>query len=243
MVGENMISNKEVKEIASDLGADLCGVASVERFDGAPQGFHPEDIFPDTKSVIVIARRFPEGPFHSSSPVPYTAVSDSILNDVIRISCDLCIELERNDGLIAVPVPSEPYEYWDDDKKEGRGILSLKHAGLLVGLGSIGRNHLLVNEKYGNRIVLGAVLLNIELESDQVNDQRFCDDNCNLCIDSCPASAISEAGVNQKLCRGNSGYLNKKGYFLYVCNACRKVCPNGAGIKFSFIAELPLDNL
>jgi len=226
-----MITNIDVKKIAAALGADLCGIASVERFEAAPKGFHPEDIFVDTKSVVVIARLFPEGPFHTDSPVPYTAAHDVILHEIIRISCELCIELERNDGVIAVPIPSEPYEYWDDDKKEGRGILSLKHAGVLAGLGSIGRNHLLVNEKYGNRIVLGAVLLNVALEGDPINARRFCDDNCNLCIDSCPAAAITAGGVNQRLCRDNSGYMNKKGYFLYTCNACRKVCPNGAGVK------------
>ena len=36
-----MITNKEVKEIAYSLGADLCGIASVERFKDAPTGFHP----------------------------------------------------------------------------------------------------------------------------------------------------------------------------------------------------------
>ena len=36
-----MITNKEVKEIAYSLGADLCGIAPVERFKDAPTGFHP----------------------------------------------------------------------------------------------------------------------------------------------------------------------------------------------------------
>ncbi len=46
------ISNQEIKEIAYSLGADLCGVACLERFENAPVGFHPLDVFPNCKSVI-----------------------------------------------------------------------------------------------------------------------------------------------------------------------------------------------
>ena len=225
-----MISNEIVKEVALGLGAQLCGVAPIERFSEAPNGFHPTDIFPETKTVIVIAKLFPEGVFQANSPVPYTAANDVLLNDVIRITCELCVELEKKDKLTAIPIPSEPYEYWDDEKKEGKGILSLKHAGYLAGLGSIGRNSLLTNQEYGNRLVLGAVLLNIPLEGDKITHHDFCDDSCNLCIDGCPVHAIDEGIVNQMLCRSNSMNLTKKGYLLYICNECRSVCPNGSGI-------------
>jgi len=228
-----MITSNEVKKIALGLGARLCGIAPVERFKEAPKGFHPSDIFPKTKSVVVLAKLYPEGTFQTNSPVPYTTAYDMLLNDVIRITCDLCVELEKNDGLIAVPIPSEPYEYWDDERKEGKGIVSLKHAGYLAGLGSVGKNGLLTNREYGNRLFLGAALLNVKLEGDQIFDYQFCNDSCTLCIDSCPVSAINDSSVNQKLCRGNCGYLTKKGYFLYVCNECRKVCPNGSGIGLS----------
>lgn len=231
-IAETMITSHKVKETASRLGADLCGIAGVERFLEAPKGFHPRDVFQDTKSVVVIARRFPEGPFHANSPVPYTIANNIILNDVIRISCELCIELEKTGGLTAVPVPSEPYEYWDANRQEGRGILSLKHAGLLAGLGFMGRNHLLTNPTYGNRIVLGAALLDIELESDPINDRILCGKGCTICIDSCPVQAISATGVNQKLCRTHSGQINARNWFLYSCNTCRKICPHGAGKQF-----------
>ena len=41
----------EIKSIAFDLGADLCGIAPVDRFSSAPKGFHPIDIYekPDAK--------------------------------------------------------------------------------------------------------------------------------------------------------------------------------------------------
>ncbi|MDP3177129.1 MAG: hypothetical protein Q8M76_04445 [Spirochaetaceae bacterium] len=47
-----------------------------------------------------------------------------------------------------------------------RDSLSLKHAGLLAGLGKIGRNSLLINEVYGNMIWMSAVLTSAMLEPD-----------------------------------------------------------------------------
>lgn len=49
------ISSVKVKEIMKSLGADLCGIASLDRFVSAPQGYHPTDVFPACQSVISFA--------------------------------------------------------------------------------------------------------------------------------------------------------------------------------------------
>lgn len=226
-----MINADSVKNIAYELGADLCGIAPVESFSRAPEGFKPTDIYPEAKSVVVMARKFPEGPFLSKSPIPYTVINDTILNEVIRISSTLCIRLEQENGTIAVPVPSDPYEYWDEEKREGRGLISLRHAGYLAGLGVLGKNTLLTNATYGNRIVLGAALLNIEVEPDKPADYEFCSPDCQVCIKSCPAGALDGKRVTQILCRAVSQGHTKKGDYLYICNNCRKLCPNGKGLN------------
>lgn len=221
-----------IKSLARNLGADLCGIAPVERFNDAPAGFQPQDIFPQVKAVVAVARRFPEGPFHALNPIPYTTTNDVILHEVIRLTVLLCAGIEARTGVRAVPVPSEPYDYWDAENREGRGLLSLKHAGRLAGLGVMTANSLLTNERYGNRICLGAVLLDIELEGDAFADYRFDCEQCRLCIDTCPVHAIRDGTVTQKLCRGHSESTTAKGYPVYVCNACRRICPNGAGRQY-----------
>ena len=228
-----MINADNVKKIAFDLGADLCGVAPVERFREAPKGFGPADIYADVKSVVVVAKRFPEGAFQSVSPIPYTVTNDIILNDVVRITCNISNRLERDGDVIAVPVPGDPYEYWDEEKREGRGILSLRHAGYMAGLGVFGKNTLLVNSTFGNRIVLGAILLNVAIEPDDLADFRFCPDDCRVCIQNCPAGALDGKIVKQKLCRAVSQGHTKKGDYLYLCNNCRRLCPNGRGFENS----------
>jgi len=225
------LRSDDVKSIASMAGSALCGIASVDRFAGAPQGFHPADIFPRVRSVAVVAIRFPEGPFHAHTLVPYTAANDALMVEMTRMLCRIALDLEKNSTVEAVPVPGEPYEYWDEKKQEGRGILSLKHAGHLAGLGALGRNTLLVNPQFGNRIVLGALLLDAALESDRIIEDGPCKADCRLCMDACPVNAIAEVSVNQKRCRRNSGRITPKGYSLYTCCRCRQVCPNATGFE------------
>jgi epoxyqueuosine reductase len=134
-------------------------------------------------------------------------------------------------GITAVLIPSEPYEYWDEEKREGKGILSLKHAGYLAGIGVLGKNTLLLNDSLGNMITLGAVLVNTELEGDTIAQYKICSEKCQLCIESCPAKALDGTKVEQKLCREKSNLVTKKGYALYTCNICRRVCPKGRGTK------------
>ena len=224
------LNAKMLKRLALKNGVDLCGIAPVERFRGAPEGFRPTDIYPSAKSVFVIAKRVPRAALLSRSPVPYTFASDVVLNEVFRITCDLSLRLQDL-GVAGVPIPSEPYEYWDVKKKEGRGILSLKHAGHLAGLGILGKNTLLTNNKLGNRITLGALLLNVSLDGNPIAEYRICKEDCNACITSCPAKALDGKSIVQKLCREKSQQITPKGYSLYLCNTCRTVCPVGEGLE------------
>jgi epoxyqueuosine reductase len=237
-----MTTSAEIKHLAQQFGADLCGIASVERFRLAPQGFHPSDIYSGTKSVIVVATREAEGPLYANSAVTYTFATEMALQKVFNVIFRLTLALEDK-GIIAMPIPTEPYEYWDAASMTGKGILSLKHAGYLSGLGVIGRNTLLVNQKFGNLIRLGAIVCNAPLESDPIANFEFCSDSCNLCVDNCPTRAINGCSVTQSKCRPNSNYTNEKGYSLYVCNNCRKVCPFRSGFETQVSIPVELKNL
>lgn len=224
-----MITSKQVKSIARKCGADLCGIASIGRFNGAPRGFSPRDIYPGTVSVIVIACRVPEGNLEAANPIPYTVSEEIVLKKVNGIMFEMSLDIENRGGK-AVLAPSVPYDYWDAKNMEGRGLLSLKHAAYYAGLGVLGRNTLLYNRKYGSLLKLGALLTNISLEQDAIKTFTFCRDSCSLCLRSCPAGAIESMHVNQKKCRAHSEIKNKRGVDIYVCNICRTVCPFRAGI-------------
>lgn len=214
----------KIKSIVKDLGAELCGFASVERFQDAPAGFNPSDIYSKCKSVIVFAKRVPAGSLSAENCIPYTHVSDVITKEVNVLTAKLCLRLEDL-GIESVPIPSDdPSEYWESENQYARGILSLRHAGYLAGLGVLGKNSLLTNKKYGNMIQIGAVLVNIELESDALATYTICSE-CNMCIDFCPQKALDGENVNQKLCRPLSNFINERGFVLKKCHLCRSICP------------------
>ncbi len=221
--------NYEIKNSAYASGADICGIAPIERFGDAPEGFHPCDIYRETKSVIVFARRFPKGAVRSGNQFSYSISEDIVTGQIRNIAYNFSLLLEDK-GLNAIPVYTEPYAFWDKDTMTGRGDISLKHAGYLAGIGVFGKNNLLYNYKYGNMIKLGAILTDIEISPDEVQSFSFCKDNCLLCIKKCPSGAIDSKSVNQNKCRNQSESLSLKGYPLTACNVCRTICPFCYGI-------------
>jgi len=52
---------QDVKRYAKTQGADLVGIASMDRFEGAPLQMDPRQMFPDAKAMIVLACRIPRG--------------------------------------------------------------------------------------------------------------------------------------------------------------------------------------
>ena len=225
-----MISSETVKKRAIQHGADICGVAPVDRFTGAPKGFHPCDIYPECRSVVVFAAHFPLSTLQANTNAPYTLVRNKMVDKVDWISFHVSSELET-EGVVSVPIPSaDPYDYWDADRNHGRGILSLKHAGVLAGLGVLGKNTLLMNERFGNMIWLGAILLSIDLEPDAIASYEGCNSECTVCIDSCPQHALDGITIDQKLCRQRSISYNYGGGWVLSCNICRKVCPYHKGL-------------
>ena len=226
-----MVNSERIKEITKKLGFDLCGIAPVERFSGAPNGFRPRDIYNECKSVIVFAKSIPSESLNASSFVPYSHLGSLIIQEVDNLTLQFTRKLQKL-GIGAIPIPSDdPYEYWEPDRMYGRAILSLRHAGHLAGLGVLGKNTLLINKQFGNMIQLGAILVNVTLEGDPIADYEGCLFDCEICLNSCPVGALDGITVNQKLCRLQSIYKHKKGYILKKCNTCRSVCPNVVGIK------------
>ncbi|MEJ2544516.1 MAG: hypothetical protein P8Y99_10655 [Calditrichaceae bacterium] len=224
------MNSEEIKNIVLQHGADICGIAPIERFSDAPKGFSPKDIFDKCKSVIVYAKAMPSGSNFAQNSVPYTYTNKIMTQEVDKLTFKLSIELQKM-NLYVVPIPSDdPYEYWLDKEQYGRAILSLRHAGYLAGLGVLGKNTLLINDQFGNMIQLGALLTDISLDGDPIATYEGCLSDCTICLDDCPVNALDAETVNQKLCRSLSNFRTKKGYILKKCNICRIHCPSCQGI-------------
>jgi len=130
-----------------------------------------------------------------------------------------------------LPLPCDvPYEYWDKDSLTGKGLLSMRHAAVNAGLGSLGKNTLFVNKLFGNFLTLGAILTDLDLRSDPLSEE-LCKEDCRLCLDNCPANALDGKTAIQKLCRTHTNKTNDRGFDVMVCNTCRTICPRRFGIS------------
>ncbi len=209
----------------------MFGIASVNRFENAPKGFHPQDIYSKAETVIVFAIKIPTETLYADNPVPFTHMNTLAIQKMDLITYEISVELDRI-GLKNILIPTDdPYLYWNNDKQEGRAILSLRHAGYLAGLGKLGRNNLLINKDYGSMIQIGALLTDVIFESDPLAEYEVCPPNCRICLDICPQKALTGETVIQKNCRPISNFKTEKGYTIKKCFECRKKCPSVLGIK------------
>jgi len=225
-----MTKEEQIKGIILNKGADICGIANIDRFSNTPVGFHPTDIYKACKSVIVFAKQLPKGLAYVNPRIIYKHANELNVSDVDRITYEASIEIEQLD-CIAVPLPCDgPYEYWETDNLKGKALLSMRHAAVLAGLGSLGKNTLFINKHYGNFLTLGAILTDLDLKSDPLSEE-LCIENCRLCLDNCPTKALDGKTANQKLCRPHTYITHEKGFTMTNCNKCRTICPRKFGIQ------------
>ena len=226
-----MIDAAEVKALARSLGAEQCGIAAAGSFNEAPEGFRPVDIYPPCRSVVVFLKAMPAAITHAENPVPYSSTAYLIYAELDRLGLELVRALERL-GAPAVPVPCDtPYLHWDEGSGHGMGILSMRHAAQLAGLGWLGRNTLLMNEELGNLAYIGAVLTEAELEPDAPLQGCPCLDTCRICQDACPENALIGKTVIQARCRQRSIVDVGRNFSIYHCHLCRSQCPRSAGSR------------
>lgn len=227
----SILSSQLIKEFIYSRGVDLCGIASADKFEGAPKGAHPNDILQDANSVVVFAKRFLRGTVQATSTIPYTIVRNQLSTDIDRLSMEFSYFIEKY-NYIALPTGSVGPTNWDNEANRCRGLLSLKHAAELAGLGRIGKNTLLVNKDFGNMIWLGAVVTNAKLTPDPYIETNYCIEGCTLCIDNCPVKALSTTPpyVSQIKC-WDFAYGKEKGEeFRINCYKCRSICPLSLGV-------------
>lgn len=214
-----------IKDKILGLGADVCGIGNIKRFNNAPEGFAPTDIFSECQSVISFGVALPKGLFKIEPRLVYSHFNAEVCNQVDFIALAAAKWIEDTYKCNCVPVPCDaPNEYWESDTMTAKGLISMKHTAVACGLGGIGRSSLFLSPKYGNRLTLGAILTNMDLESDPMCE-NICIKGCRKCVDACPVQAIRDGSVIQKLCRTNTYGKTARGFDTVDCNKCRSICP------------------
>ncbi len=185
-----------VKEKARALGADLVGVASAAHMNEHPPDPQwpqtPGRLWPDCRSVIVVAKRMPWGAYRSLDQLVKRATPHHVMNRLDDIAYDLTCFIEDNGGH-ATPVPQQ---VTDSRLKRGTyGSLSLRHAAVEAGLGTLGLNMVLITPRFGPRVYVAAVLTDLELEVDGPMAEALClGPQCGRCLLAVPRT-LSNTGA------------------------------------------------
>ena len=115
-----------------------------------------------------------------------------------------------------------------------------KELAAKAGLGIIGDNSLLINEKYGSYVFIGEIFLPYEFKAyTELSDIIHCD-SCGICKKSCPCSLDFKnciSLINQtKNITPEMEKIISSAPFKWGCDICQDVCPYNVNA-----AETPID--
>jgi epoxyqueuosine reductase len=208
----------EIKEKAKELGADLVGIADGKKLDAQKITEHDGD------RVIVLAIRVQAG----SSRIPRWNDRNKYYNDELsltfleEVSLELVYWLEDAGypAIIVPPTHVDPWRYDGDPKKHRETLISLPHAAVEAGLGTLGLNLQLLTPEFGPRVILTAVLSSVDVECDQPMAEALCrGPECGRCLKACPGDVIQHWDRDWVKCdeyRSPHGFAQLSGYLSRV---------------------------
>jgi epoxyqueuosine reductase len=123
-----------------------------------------------------------------------------------------------------------------------------------AGLGWIGKNGLLINQKIGSYVFIGELIVDMEIESSAIIASNRCG-TCTKCIDACPTGAIvaprvvdarrciSYLTIEKKSALAEDELKALNGW-CFGCDICQEVCPWNKKMHSTTIAALkPMDRI
>jgi len=246
------LTSLQVKQKATELGFDLCGISPVEDFSELSflstwigRGYAGEmdwmarsvsrrsdvrEVLPEAKSVISTATIYNvDRPYSTENSESSTALISRYAwgddyHDVLKSRLDkLVIWMHKvSEGFF------EAKAYVDTGPIQER--VYAQHAGI----GWIGKNTCVINPTVGSWLFLAEVICTLTLEPDQPSLNQC--GTCNLCIEACPTGAIAAPyELDAARClsyltiekRGDipTEYWSEIGTHIYGCDICQEVCP------------------
>jgi len=204
---------QQFKTFASEAGADLVGIASMDRFADWSAETSPASIFPDAKAVITVARRITRGSLRGSEEGTnfntYSSFGYHWLDtEFVALTVFECVEFLEDRRWEAAPLFPFPPE-------------NFAHVAVACGLGEIGINGDLLTPQFGPRQRLQLILTDAPLNPDPIFEGAICS-QCMACADSCPLGAISADEFDELTIAGKTMRVARIDY-----EKCR-VCQNGA---------------
>ena len=222
----------QLKEFARQAGADLVGIASIDRFADVPSHQHPASIFPDATAVVVIGRRITRGTIRAveegTNWQTYELFGYHWLDtEFLALTVFEVTEWLEDQGWEACPIFPFPLEAWPqgvpvrDGQPAPNVFIDLEYAAVAAGLGEIGWAQIFLSPQFGPLQRLQAIITDAPLTPDPLSQQRLCS-VCGLCAAVCPLKAFDPSKEQTIRVAGMEFTVASIDFSL-----CRR-CPNGA---------------
>jgi epoxyqueuosine reductase QueG len=185
------LSAGDIKAKALALGADLVGIADGAALNTSEITEH------DGARAIVLGVRLQAG----TSRILAWNDRNKYYNDELSLTFleELSLELVywlEDAGYPAIIVPPthvDPWRYQGDPRKHQKPLLSLPHAAVEAGLGTLGLNGQIITPQFGPRVLLTAVLCSVDVECDRPMTEALClGPECGRCLKACPGDVVGQ---------------------------------------------------
>lgn len=230
------MNSEEVKQRATEVGFDACGIASAEPFtddfarwkEWLRQGYNatmhymerrvnPTDILENARSVIVcLLNYYPKVTQKEGEPriarYAYSRDYHYVMWERLRL-------LAEKTGLKEYAMACDTMPVFD------------RALAVRAGLGWIGRNNMLVNPKFGSYTFIGELLTTLPLIPDSPTENHC--GRCRRCLDACPTGALTERCLDANRCLSFRTIEDKKPLtteeakhnWVFGCDTCQMACP------------------
>ena len=245
------MKTRSIKEMLIDkvkeIGIPMVGFAPVERWsdppkklpnkfnEWIPEEFWPQSIYPEAKTVVVIGLPV-QLPILETSPSIYYHELYKTVNILLDSKAYEISNYLTGKGYPSIYLPRDGYGDIEVLLKKPISFFSHKHAAYLAGMGSFGKNNVMLTEEYGPRVRFTSIFTTAQIEGDPISGEDLCT-HCNRCVTNCPVNAIPEEighengsedyplSIDKIRCATRSKHLRKE--FRSPCGICIKVCPVG----------------
>jgi len=220
-----------LKDASRSFGADLVGIAPVERFDGVKQQEDPREIFPEARAVVIAGRRITRGTLRGIEEGTnwnlYQCFGQKFLEDeFVTLTLFNTVAWLEDLGWEAVPVFPHPTEAHPQGVPVAEGkaapnvVPDVNYAAVAAGLGELGLSGEFLSPEYGPRQRMAMIITDVPLVGDPMTDQQVCL-KCETCLKHCPLGAFT--GKFETVSVAGRGFP----VAVFDRAKCRK-CPNGA---------------
>jgi ferredoxin-NADP reductase/Fe-S-cluster-containing hydrogenase component 2 len=187
------LAGAELRALAFACGAHDAGVVEIGRPGLDPQRDEILRNYPWTRSLLSYVVRMAREPVRSAPRSVANLEFHRAGHEIDEIGAAIVARLEAR-GIRAVnPSMGFPMEMYHTPSN-APWVVSHKPIAVEAGLGHMGIHRNLIHPKFGNFVLLGTVLMELEVDSeDRPLDYNPCLE-CKLCVAACPVGAIGPDG-------------------------------------------------